>query len=388
MSNDAQHTYGATHLQGLTEWEAIRTRPWMYIGSVTERGLHQMVFEVADRAVNEVPAGRAGSVDVALTPDGDVRVADDGPGGPFASGQDTGGPGLEALLTRTHAGAHPGGRHAVSTGAAGTWLCVTNILSSRLTAEVRHDGVRRLQDYVRGVPLAPPHAAGPATGTGTVITFRPDTSIFGAAKCSFAALAERFKELAYLNRGLDISLTDGRASDGSRSERFRFPGGARDLVAHLDAEAAAGAPVHPDVIGFEREDPRMAGTMEVALRWHDSPEERVRSYANSRPTSEGGSHTAGFRDGVTAAVNRYARDRRLLTATDPGLDAATTSEGLTAVVSVKLDHPEFEGSTRGKLANAAVPACVGEAVREHVGAWLEEHPERAEAVVGRIIHQG
>ncbi|WP_406470542.1 DNA gyrase subunit B [Streptomyces sp. NBC_01615] len=376
--------YDASHIQVLEGWEAIRKRPGMYVGSTGERGLHQLVFEVACRAVNEVLAGRAGSVDVALTPDGGLRVADDGPGVPVeATAGDTGGPGLEALLTRMHAGAGPGGRHTAAMSLFGTGPCVTNALSSRLTAEVRREGVRWVQEYARGVALTPPTAVGPATGSGTTIAFWPDTDIFGTAECSFAVLAEYFRQLAFLNQGLSISLTDERSPGGFRPVRFQFPGGVRDFVAFLDTRA--GAPVHPDVIGFEREDPRMEGTVEVALRWCGSREERVQSFANSVHTPDGGTHAMGFRDGVAAAVTSYARHRRLLAAADPDLGTDRIGEGLTAVVSVKLDGPEFLGATHGMLGGAAVRACVAEAVREHLGTWLEGRPEHAAAVVGRIV---
>lgn len=209
MSQDAIR-YDASHLEVLEWWEAIRKRPGMYVGSTGERGLHQLVFEVAGLAVNEVLAGRASSVDVTLTPDGGVRVADDGPGVPVEAAGDTGGPSLEALLTRPHAGAGLGGRHAAAMSLFGMGPCVTNALSSHLTAEVGREGVRWVQEYKRGVALTPPTAVGPATGSGTTITYWPDTDIFGTAKCSFAVLAERFRELAFLNQGLSISLTDER----------------------------------------------------------------------------------------------------------------------------------------------------------------------------------
>ncbi|MER5688561.1 DNA gyrase subunit B [Streptomyces sp. NPDC002205] len=373
--------YDATRIQVLEGLEAIRKRPGMYVGSTGERGLHELVFNVADRPVNEVLAGRVGSVDVTLTPDGGVRIADDGPGIPFES-EAAGGPGLEARLTRVHAGTEPGVRHDVALDLYGRGLGVTNALSSRLTAEVQREGTRWIQEYARGVAVTRPTAARPATGSGTTIAFLADPDIFGTAEFSFTALAKRFRELAFLNRDLDITLTDERPPRQSRSERFRFPGGARDFVAFLNAQA--GAPVHPDVFGFERKDPRMAGTLEVALWWCGSHEERVVSFANSRPTPGGGTHMVGFRDGLAAAVNTYAREQRLLTAADPDLSADRIGEGLTAVVSVKLDHPEFLGSTGGVLGNATVRPCVAEAVREHLSSWLETHPEQASAVVGRI----
>ncbi|MFF8960302.1 DNA gyrase subunit B [Streptomyces sp. NPDC014894] len=388
MTRDASG-FDASRVQVLEGPEAVRKRAGMYVGSTGERGLHEMVFEVAGLAVNAVLPGRVGYVDVALLPDGGVRVAHDGPGVPFQAVDDTAGPGLEALLTQRCAGAGPLGRHVAAVSHLGPGrLCVANALSSRLTAEARYEGVRRVQEYARGVAVAPPAVAGPATGSGITLAFWPDADVFETAECSFAVLAERFRELAFLNRGLGISLTDSRTPGGSRSARFRFPAGTRDFVAFLDSRA--GEPVHPDIVGFEREDRRMAGTMEVALRWCHARDARVRSFANSRPTPEGGTHAEGLRDGVAAAVNAYARKRRPLTGTGTGtgtdtdLGADRIGEGLTAIVSVKLDHPEFLGSTRGLLGSTAVRACVAEAVREHLETWLEEHPEQAAAIVGRM----
>ncbi|MFF2571384.1 DNA gyrase subunit B [Streptomyces sp. NPDC058084] len=381
--SDADNPYDASHIRVLEGLEAVRRRPGMYVGSTSQRGLHQMVFDVVGRAVNEVLAGRASAVDVTLTTDGGVRVADDGPGVPVEAAGDTAGPGLEALLTQMHAGAELGGRRAVAMSLFGVGPCVTNALSSRLTAEVRRNGVHWAQEYARGVALTPPVSVGPTTRGGTTIAFWPDTDIFETAECSFAVLAERFRELAFLNRGLDISLTDERPPGGSRSVRCRFPGGARDFVDFLDAQGEAS--VHPDIIDFEREDPRIAGTVEVALRWRGSQEERLQSYANSEPTPYGGTHVAGFRDGVAAAVNTHMRERRLLAEAVPDLSVDQISDGLTAVVSVKLDRPEFSGCTRGMLGGAAVRTSVANAVREYLGTWLERHPEQAAAIVGRII---
>ncbi|MFM9588360.1 DNA gyrase subunit B [Streptomyces scabiei] len=382
---DGTSGYDATHIEVLEGWEAIRKRPGMYVGSTGERGLHQMVFDAADRAVAEVLAGRARSVGLVLTRDGGVRVADDGPGLPVAAAGHPGGPSLEDLLTGAAPVRRADDRHAVHLDLFGIGPCVTTALSARLTAEVRRDGMRWVQEYVRGVAVTAPTAAGPASTSGTVLTFRPDPDIFETVRCSYPVLAERFRELAFLNRGLDLSLTDERAGE-PRSQRFRFPGGARDFVAFLDARS--GPPVHPDVIGFERDDALMAGTVEVALRWCGGRGPRIRSYANSRPTPEGGTHLAGFRDGLAAAVDAYARRRGPSTATDSGLGADRAVDGLTAVVSVKLDRPEFPGATRGLLGGTQVRERVAEAVREHLGAWLEAHPEQAAAIVGRIAGGG
>ncbi|MEU9882275.1 DNA gyrase subunit B [Streptomyces phaeochromogenes] len=373
--------YDAADIEVLEGREAVRKRPGMWVGSTGERGLHELVFAVVGWAVNEVLAGRGGSVDVTLTSDGGVRVADDGPGGPFDAARHTGGPDLEALLTSFHAGPELSGRHITDVGQFRAGLFVANALSSRLTAEMRCEGGRRVQEYARGVAVAPPAAAGSATGNGTIIAFWPDTELFETTRCSFNVLEERFRQVAFLNRGLGISLTDERPAGEARALLFRFPDGVRDFVAALDAEAGAAVP--PDVIGFEREDPRMAGTMEVALLWTGSGQERIVGFANSRATREGGTHLDGFRDGVAAAVIAYARERGLPTADlDPRDDRIGRS--LTAVVSVKLDRPEFLGATRGLLGNTEVRNCVREAVREHLGNWFEEDPERAAEFVDRI----
>lgn len=375
-------SYDASNIQVLEGWEAVRKRPGMYIGSTGERGLRHMVFEIADRAVNEVLDGCATSVDVTLTHDGGVCVADDGTGVPIDETGAAGGPGLEALLTEMQAGTGATGRHDITLGFCGVGPAVVNALSQRMTAEVRREGVRWVQEYMRGVATTPLTAVGTATESGTIIAFWPDADIFGAAEFPFDGLEERFRELAFLNQGLEISLTDLRRPDESRSVRFRFPGGARDFVAFLDGHAAASAPM--DTIAFEHEDLRMAGVMEVAFRWCSCREERVRSFANSRPTING-THAVGFRNGMAAAVTAYAREQGLLTATDPDFGADRIGEGLTAVVSVKLDRPEFSGSTWGVLENTEVRDCVGQAVQDHLGRWLKEDPERAAAVIDRIV---
>lgn len=370
--SDANDTYDGSHIQVLPVWQSIRKRPGMYVGSTSERGLHQMVFDVASRAINEVLPGRAGSVRITLTADGGVRVTDDGPGIPVKAAGDTGGPHLEDLLTDVYSGTLAVGRHTAFVSSFGVGPCVANALSSRLTAEVRREGVRWVQEYARGVALSPPTAVGPTTGSGTTIAFWPDPDIFGTAECSSAVLSERFAELGFLYQGLNISLTDERPSRG-----------ARDLVAFLDARE--GLPGHPDVIGFEREVPRMAGTVEVALRWSGSGGGRVRGFVNGCPTHEGGTHELGFGDGLAAAVNAYARERGLLGPTGADLDPDRIGEGLTAVVSVKLDRPVLGGATRTRLENADVRARVAEVVQEQLGSRLDGNPEQADAIVRRIL---
>ncbi|MFJ2593634.1 DNA gyrase subunit B [Streptomyces erythrochromogenes] len=376
--------YDAARITVLEGREAVRKRPGMYVGSTGLRGLHHMLLDEVGRAVNASLSGRGGRVEVTLTPDGGVRVTDDGPGMPFEDCGETGRPGLETLLTQLFAGAQE--RHGRRTVFMGPWAAapsVTNALSSRLTAEVRREGVRRVQEFARGVALSPPTDAGPATGSGTTLTFRPDAEIFDTVEYGFAALAARLTELAFLNPGLDLVLTDERSPHGPQRARLRFLGGVREFVALLDAQA--GEHLGADVIAFGQEDPRMAGSMEVALSWSGTHEQRVRGFVNSMATRNGGTHETGLRGGVAAAVDAYARAQGLLTAADPEVRADRVGADLTAVVSVKLDHPELIDCTRLRLGNPAVRACVAEAVREHLGAWLEEHPREAEAVVARIL---
>ncbi|WP_329214547.1 DNA gyrase subunit B [Streptomyces sp. NBC_00683] len=385
MSENASG-YDATNITVLEGREAIRKRPGMYVGSTGIRGLHQVLFEVIGRSVNDVLADGGGCVDVTLMRDGGVRVTDDGPGVPVEAAGDTSNACLETLLTRTQPGAGPGDRHRVSWSVCGMGPCVTNALSRRLTAEVRRGQTLWIQEYSRGAAVAPPAATGPATGSGTSIAFWPDADIFDTTDCSFGVLAKRFREVALLNRGLSISLTDERPPGGVRSVRFQYPDGPRDFVAFLDAET--GAQVAPDIIAFEREDARMAGTVEVALSWCGRRDEEVRSFANSVPTLEGGTHADGFRTGVTAAVNTHARQRRLVKMSDPDLTTDRISRGLTAVVSVKLDSPEYQGATRARLGGGAtVHDCVEQAVREHLGTWLAQHPEQAAAIIARIVQE-
>ncbi|MEU7151244.1 DNA gyrase subunit B [Streptomyces sp. NPDC039022] len=382
MSGEATR-FGASCIQMLQGRDAVRKRPGMYIGSTGERGLRQMVFELAGRAVNEVLGGRATRVDVTLTPDGGVRVTDDGPGVPLDAPGAPGGTGLEALLTQMQAGAGAGGRHEVTFAFSRLGPAVVNALSRRMTAEVRRGGVRWVQEYARGVAATPLTEAGTAADSGTTLAFWPDAALFDAAATfSFNALEERFRELALLNRGLQMTLTDLRRPEEPRSVQLCFPGGVGGFVDVLDGHAAASAPMDP--ISFACEAPRMAGVMEVAFRWCRCPGERVRSFANSRATVDG-THEAGLRDGLTAAVTAYARQHGLQTATDPGIGADRIGEGLTAVVSVKLDRPEFRGATRSVLANGDVGDCVGQAVQDHLGRWLRGTPERAATVIGRIV---
>jgi DNA gyrase subunit B len=377
MSEDS-HAYDASTIVVLEGVEAVRKRPGMYIGSVGERGLRHLVLAAAERALNEILDGTASRVEITLTTDGGVRVADDGTGLAVGHAGHGDGPPVETQLTKLWCGTPPTDRRMLFGGHFGVGLAVVNALSSRLTAEVRREGARWVLEYEQGVPVGGPVYAGPADGSGTVIIFRPDAEIFETREYSFDALAERFKEVAFLNRELDITLTDDRDPAAPRAVYFRFPGGPRDYIAEQSA------PLHPDVIGFEREYSGMVGTVEVAFRWCDCRGERIASYANSLPTLNGGTHELGFRDGLTAALTLYAREQQLLSSSDPEFTPTQLGAGLTAVVSVKLDRPEFEGATRDRLSNGSVHACVTEAVREHLTTWLRANPAQATAILARI----
>ncbi|HET9171492.1 MAG TPA: ATP-binding protein [Actinospica sp.] len=350
----------------------------MYIGSTDERGLNHLVLEAADRALDEVLAGRASRVEVTLLPDGGIRIADDGPGAMLEPSDSVGDPGLRALLTRFFM--------TSSRSLPGVGLVVVNALSSRLVAEMRREGIRQVREYVRGTEVTPPADERSTDSSGTSVTFWPDADIFQTTEFSFDVLAARFRELAFLNRGADISVTDERPAE-PRSDRFRFPGGVRDMVAFLDESSSELVDTGREIIGFELEEPRMAGTMDVAWRWRDAGPELIRTYANSVPTLDGGTHLLGFRDGVAAAATAYAREHGLLEPAEPDLDTDPVSEGLTAVVSVRLERPEYEGCTLGKLGSPAVRGHVRQSVQKELGEWLRKHPEQAADLVGRMIRR-
>lgn len=367
--------YDASHITVLEGLEAVRRRPGMYIGSTGERGLHSLVFEAAGWGIDEILAGRAGCVEVTLLSGGGVRVADDGPGTDVA--------GLATALTVLTAGwSSVGGRYPMRTLMGQP--SIVNALSRRLVAEVRNEGRREVREYACGSPDVDADADAAAvlksasgSGSGTIFTFWPDPDIFETTDFSFDALAEGFKELAFLYRELNFVLTDERTEP--RTLRLRFPDGVRDMVAHLDGEGTS------DIVGFEHDEPQMAGMMDIAWRWRGAGQEQIRGFANTRPTPEGGTHLMGFRDGVAGALTAYARERGLLAASDPDISAGAVGAGLTAVVSVKLEYPEFEGCTHGTLGNAEVRGCVRQAVEEHFGAWLADHPQQAAEILSQTF---
>ncbi|MDA2953219.1 MAG: DNA topoisomerase (ATP-hydrolyzing) subunit B [Actinomycetota bacterium] len=369
----ARYDAGAiTVLEGL---EAVRKRPGMYIGSTGPRGLHHLVYEVVDNSVDEAMAGHCTRVDVVLHPDGSCSVTDDGRGIPVSAMADQDGKSaLEVVLTVLHAGGKFGGEgYKVSGGLHGVGVSVVNALSERLVATVQRDGAVWEQSYHRGAPDGPIKEIGSADSNGTRITFSPDPDIFEELGFDYDTLLTRFRETAFLTRGLEITLTDERAE--RREDRFLYQGGLVDFVKHLNASRE---PLHGDVISISSEGDE--GQAEIALQWTTGFTESVYTFANNINTHEGGTHLTGFRTALTRTLNDYARAKGLLKEKDDNLEGNDTREGLTAIVSVKLRDPQFEGQTKTKLGNSEFSGFVAQVVNQRLGEFLEENPAVAKAI--------
>jgi DNA gyrase subunit B len=372
-------SYTAESITVLEGLEAVRKRPSMYIGSTGPKGLHHLVYEVVDNAVDEALAGYCTRIDITLTADGGVRVVDDGRGIPVDEHPVEHRPALEVVMTTLHAGGKFGGdSYAVSGGLHGVGVSVVNALSKRLDVEVVRDGWRWRQSYERGVPLDPVERVGKAKGHGSTVAFWPDPDIFEDTELRFETLANRMREMAFLNAGLRISLTDERGE--RKSEVYEFRGGIRDFVAHINA---AKEPVHQQIIYFEGQ--ANSHYAEVAMQWNSSYNDAVSTFANTINTHEGGTHEEGFRAALTSTINRYARASGLLKEKDPNLSGDDVREGLTAIVSVKLREPQFEGQTKTKLGNTDVKGFVQQTTNKALDEWFEEHGPQAKAIVVKCI---
>ncbi len=373
-------SYGAEDITVLEGLEAVRKRPGMYIGSTGPRGLHHLVYEVVDNSVDEALAGHCDSVRVVLHPDNSCTVEDDGRGIPVGIMEKEQRPAAEVVLTVLHAGGKfgDGGGYKVSGGLHGVGVSVVNALSERLHLEIATDGFVWSQDYERGKPMTE-LAKGEATKEhGTKITFLPDLEIFEEIGFDFQTLAERLRETAFLTRGLKIELIDERGE--TNSVTFQYEGGIEDFVRHLNENKDA---VHKKVIYFEGA--KEEGAVEVAMQWNSSYQESIFSFANNINTHEGGSHLSGFRAALTRTLNAYARGKGLLKEKDDNLAGEDVREGLTAVISVKLHDPQFEGQTKTKLGNPPIRGLVEEAVNRKLGEYLEENPTDARRVIGKAI---
>jgi DNA gyrase subunit B len=372
-------SYTAESITVLEGLEAVRKRPGMYIGSTGLRGLHHLVYEVVDNAVDEALAGYCTRIDITLTADGGVRVVDDGRGIPVDEHPVEHRPALEVVMTQLHAGGKFGGdSYAVSGGLHGVGVSVVNALSKRLDVEVVRDGRRWRQSYERGLPTGPLERDGRARGHGSTVAFWPDPDIFEETEFRFETLSNRMREMAFLNAGLRITLTDERGE--VKSDVYQYAGGIRDFVAHINASKE---PVHPQIIFFEGK--ANSHYVEVAMQWNSSYNDAVSTFANTINTHEGGTHEEGFRAALTSTINRYARAGALLKEKDPNLSGDDVREGLTAIVSVKLREPQFEGQTKTKLGNTDVKGFVQQITNVALAEWFEEHGPQAKAIVVKCI---
>jgi DNA gyrase subunit B len=374
-------SYGAKDITVLEGLEAVRKRPGMYIGSTGPRGLHHLVYEVVDNSVDEAIAGYCDSVRVVLRPDNSCTVTDDGRGIPVEELKKEKKPAAEVVLTTLHAGGKfgDGGGYKVSGGLHGVGVSVVNALSERLHLEISRDGHVWTQDYERGKPTGDLVKGEPTDATGTSITFLPDDEIFlDELEFDYATLAERLRETAFLTRGLKIELIDERGA--GQEDTFHYEGGIVDFVAHLNENKD---PLHRKTVYFEGE--TEDGMVEVAMQWNSSYQESVFSFANNINTHEGGSHLSGFRSALTRTVNAYARGKGMLKEKDENLTGDDVREGLTAVISVKLQDPQFEGQTKTKLGNPPIEGLVKETVNRKLGEFFEENPGEAKRILSKSV---
>jgi DNA gyrase subunit B len=375
----AQTSYTAKDITVLEGLEPVRLRPGMYIGTTGSRGLHHLVYEVVDNAVDEALAGRNDRAEVTLHPDNSVTVRDWGSGIPVDVMEDQGLPALTVVLTKLHAGGKFGGDgYKVSGGLHGVGVSVVNALSEYLIAEVHRGGKIYRQEFARGVPQGDMQVVGEATETGTTITFMPDAEIFEEIDWSTETLTQRLRETAFLTRGLRITLTDERA--GGEQVTFHYEGGIRDFVAHVNE---AKDPIHKHIVYFEGANEE--GQVEVAMQWNTKYVESVFSFANNINTTEGGSHLSGFNAALTRTLNKYARDKGLLKEKEDNLEGDDVREGLAAVISVKLQEPQFEGQTKTKLGNPWVRGFVEQTVNARLAEFLEESPTDAKQIIMKAI---
>ena len=387
MSEEMKNTsgeYSADSIQVLEGLEAVRKRPAMYIGDISEKGLHHLVYEVVDNSIDEALAGFCSQIDVVINEDNSITVTDDGRGIPVGIHEKEGKSALEVVLTVLHAGGKfDKGTYKVSGGLHGVGVSCVNALSTYLKAEVRREGKIHMQEFSCGKPLHDVEVVGTADTTGTTISFKPDGSIFTVLEYKYEILATRLRELAFLNAGISLTLTDKRVikEDGSfKSELFRSEEGLKEFVRYVDRSKES---LIPDVIHIVTE--KQGIPVEVAMTYNTSFNESVFSYVNDINTIEGGTHLAGFRRGLTRTLKKYAEDSKLLEKAKVEIQGDDFREGLTAVISIKVAEPQFEGQTKTKLGNSEVTGAVDQAIGEALGYYLEEHPKEAKIIVDKVV---
>ena len=404
---DTENTYDASNIQVLEGLEAVRKRPSMYIGSTGERGLHHLVYEVVDNSVDEALAGYCSMIDVTIQADGGVRVIDDGRGIPVDEHPIEKIPAVTLVLTSLHAGGKfGGGGYKVSGGLHGVGVSVVNALSQKLYVEVKRDGYRWTQSFTFGVPDGPLERHEETDETGSTITFYASEEIFETTVYSFETLTTRLREMAFLNKGLEIVIRDERAgtdeireavADNTSTEdddinvestsglerRFCYEGGLVDYVNHINVGSKS--PLHREVIDIEAENEKSGLSLEVAMQWNTSFSESVHTFANTINTHEGGTHEEGFRSALTNTVNRFAETQGLIKKKEDRLTGDDIREGLTAIISIKLAEPQFEGQTKTKLGNSEARSYVQTVVNDELGAWFEQNPQEGKTVVRKSV---
>jgi DNA gyrase subunit B len=380
-------SYDARSITVLEGLEAVRKRPGMYIGSTGDRGLHHLVQEVVDNSVDEALAGYCDAIAVTLMPDGGVRVQDNGRGIPVDMHPVEKRPAVEVVLTTLHAGGKFDAKsYAVSGGLHGVGVSVVNALSSHLDLAIRRDGYVWRQSYERGAPIGPLERGEESPDTGTITTFWPDATIFETTAWNFETLSRRLQEMAFLNRGLTITLTDERPdadtadTAGPRVVTYLYEGGISDFVRYLNSSKE---PVHASVIDFGEDGDGISA--EIAMQWNGSYAESVHTFANTINTAEGGTHEEGFRSALTSIINRYAREQKLLREKDDNLTGEDVREGLTAIVSVKLADPQFEGQTKTKLGNTEAKSYVQKVCNDHLRDWFDRNPGEAKDIITKAM---
>ncbi|MEV6035562.1 DNA topoisomerase (ATP-hydrolyzing) subunit B [Nonomuraea sp. NPDC052116] len=378
-------SYDASSITVLEGLEAVRKRPGMYIGSTGERGLHHLVYEIVDNAVDEALAGYCSRIDITLLADNGVRVVDNGRGIPTGIMPKENRSAVEVVLTTLHAGGKFDSQsYAVSGGLHGVGSAVVNALSTAMDVEIKQNGHFWRQRYEMSKPLAPLAKGEGTDETGTTITFWPDPEIFETTAWNYETFSRRFQETAFLNKGLTITLTDERPDhiNGEvHTVTYCYEGGLTDFVQHLNTKKEA---AHASIISFEEEGDGIA--VEIAMQWNNSYSESVYTFANMINTAEGGTHEEGFRAALTTIVNRYAREQKFLKeGKDDNLSGEDVREGLTAIISVKLAEPQFEGQTKAKLGNTEAKSFVQKACNDHLRDWFERNPGEAKDIINKSL---
>ncbi|HJR90027.1 MAG TPA: DNA topoisomerase (ATP-hydrolyzing) subunit B [Aeromicrobium sp.] len=390
-------SYDASNIQVLEGLEAVRKRPGMYIGSTGERGLHHLVYEVVDNSVDEALAGHASHIAVTLQADGGVKVVDDGRGIPVDEHPIEKIPAVTLVMTSLHAGGKfGGGGYKVSGGLHGVGISVVNALSAKLYTEVKRDGYRWTQSFSYGEPDGPLERHEKTDETGTTQVFYASEDIFETTDYDYETLKTRFREMAFLNKGMEIRLKDdrdhpedavleegGTVDEVEREVAFRFDGGLVDYVDHINVGAKS--PIHSGIISLERDDEANGLSLEIAMQWNNSFSESVHTFANTINTHEGGTHEEGFRAALTNTVNNFAEAQNLIKKKEDRLTGDDIREGLTAIISIKLAEPQFEGQTKTKLGNTEARSFVQKVLNDELGAWFEQHPNEGKTIVRKSI---